>query len=193
MVDDIEQYMINVKGKAYGLELALKKILGKTRFSIAYTFARTFLKSTGNFRDEIINSGNWYPANYDKPNNLVVTFHYLYSRRLSFSADYAYSTGRPITIPIAYYHIDDIKMLHYSDRNKYRIPDYSRLDVSFKVSGNLRSHKIANPNLTFSIYNLLGKENAYSVYFKKVEYIVKGYKLSVFGRAIPTITLSFDL
>jgi hypothetical protein len=193
MVDDIEQYMINVKGKAYGLELVVKKIEGKTRFSIGYTYARTFIKSTSKFREEKINSGTWYPANYDKPNNLVITYQYLCSRRLSFSADYIYSTGRPITVPIAYYYVDDIKMLHYSDRNKYRIPDYSRLDVSFKVSGNLRSHKIANPNLTFSVYNLLGKENAYSVYFKKVDYIVKGYKLSVFGRAIPTVTLSFDL
>ncbi|MCJ7449939.1 MAG: hypothetical protein MUO72_19880 [Bacteroidales bacterium] len=154
MVDDIEQYLIDVKGKAYGLELSLKKTEGKTHFSIGYTLARTFLRSTSNFRDEIINSGNWYPANYDKPNNLVITYQYFYSRRLSFSADYTYSTGRPITIPIAFYNVDDILMIHYSDRNKYRIPDYSRLDVSFRVSGNLRSHKIANPNLTFSVYNL---------------------------------------
>ncbi|MCX6320654.1 MAG: TonB-dependent receptor [Bacteroidia bacterium] len=192
MVDDIEQYMINVKGKAYGMELAIKKIEGKTRFSIGYTYARTFAKSTSNFKDEIINSGNWYPANYDKPNNLVITYQYLYSRRFSFSADYTYSTGRPITLPIAIYHVNDILMVQYSDRNKYRIPDYSRLDVSFKVSGNLRSHKIAHPNLTFSVYNLFGKENAYSVYFQKEKETIKGYKLSVFVRPIPSVTFSFD-
>ena len=192
MIDDIEQYMINVKGKAYGLELALKKTDGKTLYSISYTFSRTLLKSISGFRDEIINSGNWYPANFDKPDNLVITFQYLYSRRLSFSADYTYSTGRPITYPIATYSAGTIKLMYYSDRNKYRIPDYSRLDVSFKISGNLRSDKIANPNLTFSVYNLLGKENAYSIYFKKVGEVVKGYKLSVFGRAIPTVTFNFD-
>jgi hypothetical protein len=192
MINNIEQYLINVKGKAYGLELALKKIEGKTRFSIGYTYARTFAKSTGKFRDEIINSGNWYPANYDKPDNLVITYQYQYSRRLSFSADYTYNTGRPITYPIATYRVSNIKLMHYSDRNKYRIPDYSRLDVSFKVSGNLRTHKIANPNLTFSVYNLFGKENAYSIYFEKVGEVVKGYKLSVFGRAIPTVTFNFD-
>jgi hypothetical protein len=84
-------------------------------------------------------------------------------------------------------------MVHYSDRNKYRIPNYSRLDVSFRISGNLRSRKIANPNLTFSVYNLFGIENAYSVYFKREQEIIMGYKLSVFGRAIPTVTFSFDL
>lgn len=172
--------------------MALKKTDGKTLYSISYTFSRTLLKSISGFRDEIINSGNWYPANFDKPDNLVITFQYLYSRRLSFSADYTYSTGRPITYPIATYRAGTIKLMYYSDRNKYRIPDYSRLDVSFKISGNLRSDKIANPNLTFSVYNLLGKENAYSIYFKKVGEVVKGYKLSVFGRAIPTVTFNFD-
>lgn len=192
MVDDIEQYMIDVKGKAYGLELSFKKNKGKTLYCISYTYARSLLKSISSFKDEIINSGDWYPANFDRPNNLVITYQYLYSRRFSFSADYTYFTGRPITIPIATYYVNGIKMMHYSDRNKYRIPDYSRLDFSFKISGNLRSHKIANPNLTFSVYNLLGKENTYSVYFKKFEEIIKGYKLSVFGRAFPTVTLNFD-
>lgn len=192
MVEDIEQYLINVKGRAYGLELAVKKTEGKTRFSVSYSYARTFVRSTSNFREENINSGNWYPANYDKPNNLIITYQYLYSRRFSFSADYTYSTGRPITLPIATYRVNDILMVQYSDRNKYRIPDYSRFDVSFKVSGNLRSHKIIHPNLTFSVYNLFGRENAYSVYFQKDRETIRGYKLSVFGRPIPSVTFSFE-
>ncbi|MBK7133649.1 MAG: hypothetical protein IPH69_12760 [Bacteroidales bacterium] len=192
MVGDIEQYMIDVEGKAYGMELAVKKTEGRTRFSVSYAYARTFIRSTSDFREEKINSGNWYPANYDKPNNLIVTYQYLYSRRLSFSADYTYSTGRPITLPIAFYRVNDILMVQYSDRNKYRIPDYSRFDVSLKISGNLRSDKIAHPSLTLSVYNLLGKENAYSVYFQKDNETIRGYKLSVFGRPIPSVTFSFD-
>jgi hypothetical protein len=74
----------------------------------------------------------------------------------------------------------------------YRIPDNSRLDVSCRVSGNLRMNKIAHPNLTFSVYNLLGRENPYSVYFKKEGQIYKGYLLSVFGRPIPSVTFNFD-
>jgi TonB dependent receptor. len=192
MVGNIEQYLVDMKGNAYGLELSLKKTEGKVRYSIGYTYARTFVKSLGKFRDEIINSGNWYPSNYDKPNDLIITFLYLYSRRLSFTADYTYSTGRPITYPLSTYRIRNILLVQYSDRNKYRIPDYSRFDVSCKVSGNLRSHKIANPNWIFSVYNLFGRENPYSVYFKKEGEVVKGYKLSVFGRAIPSVTFNFD-
>jgi hypothetical protein len=192
MVGNPEQYMIPVKGKAYGLELSLKKTVGKARYSIGYTYSRTFVKSLGRFRDEMINSGKWYPANYDKPNDLILTFQYLYSRRLSFSADYTYSSGRPITYPISTYTIRNILFVQYSDRNKYRIPYNSRLDVSCKVSGNLRLQKIANPSLTFSVYNVFARENPYSVYFKKKGTIIKGYLLSVFGTAIPSVTLNFD-
>jgi hypothetical protein len=192
MDDNIEKDIVDVKGKAYGLELVLKKTEGKTRYSIGYTYSRTFIKSIGTFSDEIINSGKWFPANFDKPNDLVVTFNYLFSRRISFSANYTYSTGRPITYPVATYDISDKLLVTYSDRNEYRIPDYSRLDLSLKVSGNLRAHRIAHPNWTFSVYNFLGRENVYSIYFKNEENMVKGYKLSVFGRAIPSVTFNFD-
>jgi hypothetical protein len=192
MDDNIEKDIVNVKGRAYGLELVLKKTEGKIRYSIGYTYSRTFVKSVGTFSDEIINGGKWFPANFDKPNDLVVTFNYLFSRRLSFSTNYTWSTGRPITYPIATYRVSDKLMVTYSDRNEYRIPDYSRLDLSLRVSGNLKSHKIAHPYWTFSIYNVLGRQNVYSIYFKQQGELVRGYKLSVFGRAIPSVTFSFD-
>jgi hypothetical protein len=192
MDENIEKDIVNVKGKAYGLELVLKKTEGKIRYSIGYTYSRTFIKSVGTFSDEIINGGKWFPANFDKPNDLVVTFNYLFSRRLSFSSNYTWSTGRPITYPIATYRVSDKLMVTYSDRNEYRIPDYSRLDLSLRVSGNLKSHKIAHPYWTFSIYNVLGRQNVYSIYFKQQGELVRGYKLSVFGRAIPSVTFSFD-
>lgn len=192
MDDNIEKDILNVKGKAYGLELVLKKTEGKIRYSIGYTYSRTFLKSLSNFGEEIINSGKWFLANFDKPNDLIVTLNYIFSRRFSFSANYTWSTGRPITYPVSTYFIYNDVLVDYSDRNKYRIPDYSRLDLSCSVNGNLRSHRTAHPVWTFSVYNLLGRQNVYSVYFKKEGDIYTGYKLSVFGKAIPSVTLSFD-
>ena len=192
MNDNIEQSLIGVEGKAYGLELMIKKPEGRVRWSVGYTFSRTFLRSTGKFNDEIINKGKWFPANFDRPNDLVVTFNYLFSRRFSFSTNYTWSTGRPITYPVSSYYTNDIYIIYYSERNKYRIPDYSRLDMSFRFSGSLRSHKLANPNWTFSVFNLLGRQNVYSEYFNNINNSVVGYKLSVFGKAIPSLTLSFD-
>jgi hypothetical protein len=192
MNDNVEKDIVNVRGKAYGVELVLKKTEGKMRYSVGYTYSRTFIQSVGNFSEEIINSGKWFPANFDKPHDLVVTFNYLFSRRVSFSSNYTWSTGRPITYPIATYRVSDKLMVTYSDRNEYRIPDYSRLDLALKVSGNLKSHRIAHPYWTFSMYNVLGRQNVYSIYFKKEGEFVNGYKLSVFGRAIPSVTFSFD-
>ena len=192
MDENIEKDVVNVRGKAYGLELVLKKTEGKIRYSVGYTYSRTFVQSTGTFSDEIINSGKWFPANFDKPNDLVVTFNYIFSRRISLSSNYTWSTGRPITYPIATYYVSDKLVVTYSDRNKYRIPDYSRLDISLKVSGNLRSHRLAHPYWTFSVYNLLGRQNVYSIYFKKDYLLVRGYQLSVFGRPIPSVTFNFD-
>jgi hypothetical protein len=192
MDEAIEEDIVNVTGKAYGLELTLKKTEGKLRYSISYTYARTFVRSASIFTEEIINAGNWFPANFDKPHDLVFTLNYILSRRFSFSADYTYSTGRPITYPVATYPMYRNILVHYSDRNKYRIPDYSRLDVSFQLSGNLKVHKIAHPNWTFSVYNLLGRQNVYSIYFQRDNDMITGYKLSVFGQAIPTVTFSFE-
>jgi len=111
---------------------------------------------------------------------------------MSLSASYNFSSGRPVTYPVAVYKIGDIVMTHFSERNKYRLPYYSRFDLSMKFSGNLKSKKIAHPNWIFSIYNLLGRQNIYSVYFKYDRNIVKGYMLSVFGRPIPSLTFNFD-
>ena len=83
-------------------------------------------------------------------------------------------------------------LIHYSDRNKYRLPDYARLDLSLRYNGNLRSKRIAHPSWTLSVYNILGRENVYSVYFKKEGNVINGYKLAVFAKAIPSITYSFD-
>ena len=192
MIENVEKDVLPVKGKAYGLELALKKSAGKVRWSAGYTYSRTFLKSTGSFRDEIINNGKWFPANFDRTNDLVLSFNYLISRRFSFSSDYTWTSGRPITYPVASYYMNDVLLLQYSERNKYRIPLYSRLDLSLSISGNLKVHKLANPHWIFSIYNVLSRQNVYSIYFTHNKNMARGYKLSVFGRAIPSITLSFD-
>jgi len=192
MNDDIETDLVDVLGRAYGVELMLKKSEGRIRWSVAYTYSRTLLKSTGKFNDEVINKGKWFPANFDKPNDLIVTFNFLFSRRFNFSANYTWSTGRPITYPISTYHLGDLLLMQYSDRNKYRIPDYMRLDLSATISGNLKSKKIAHPHWIFSVYNLFGRQNVYSVYFKNEQNRIKGYKLSVFGQAIPSISFNFD-
>jgi hypothetical protein len=192
MNDNIETDLVNVRGRAYGIELLMKKNAGRIRWSLGYTYSRTFLQSTGRFSDETINGGEWFPADYDKPHDLIATCNYLFSRRFSFSSNFTYSTGRPVTYPVSSYHLGDLLLTQYSKRNEYRIPDYMRLDISLRFSGNLKSKKIAHPHWIFSVYNLLGRKNVYSVYFRSENERIAGYKLSVFGRAIPSLSFNFD-
>ena len=192
MNQSVERDLINVYGKAYGLELLLRKPEGRTRWSISYTFSRVLIRSKGSFNEELINSGHWFPANFDKPHDLIITLNYLFSRRVSFSANYNFSSGRPVTYPISSYRIGDIVINQYSDRNQYRIPYYSRLDLSVKMNGTLRSKKIAHPYWIFSVYNALGRNNVYSVFFRNVKNTVRGYYLSVFAKPIPSLSFNFD-
>lgn len=192
MERNIERDLINMKGKAYGLEIILKKTEGKMRYELGYTYARTLIRSISGFKEEMINSGKWFPANFDKPHDLTLILNYIFTRRYSLSANYTWSTGRPVTFPLTVYTLFDQSLIHYSDRNRYRLPDYSRFDVSFRINGNLKQQRIGHPAWTFSVYNLTGRKNIYSVYFLQRGDMIKGYSLSVFARAIPTVTFSFD-
>ncbi|MBG0860001.1 MAG: TonB-dependent receptor [Bacteroidales bacterium] len=192
MNENAETEIINVRGRAYGLELSLKSTEGRLQWTAGYTYSRILIRSISDFREELVNSGKWFPASFDKPHDLTVTFNYLISRRFSFSGSYTYNTGRPVTYPTGVFRIGGITVPIYSERNAYRIPDYSRLDIAVSISGNLKLKKIAHPHWAFSVYNVLGRANVYSVYFRENNNRIKGYKLSVFGRPIPSVTYSFD-
>ena len=101
-----------------------------------------------------------------------------------------YNTGRPITLPIGVFDYEGGPRMLYSDRNEYRIPDYFRTDFSINIEGNHKIHQLTHNFWTLGVYNLTARKNAYSVYFITEEGKVKGYKLSIFGTAIPYLTFN---
>ncbi len=181
----IETDVINTKGKAYGVEFMIKKSTGKLNGWLSYTFSRTFLKMDDPNAGELINGGNYYPANYDQPNSITVVANYRINHRFSISVNSTYSTGRPITLPIGVFYYNNSYRTLYSDRNSYRIPDYYRTDFSMNVDGNHRVHQKFHSSWTVGVYNLFGTKNPYSVYYISENGAVNGYKLSIFGSAIP--------
>ncbi len=187
----IETAVLNADGKAYGVELMLKKGAGKINGWISYTYSRSLLQTKNSYSTEIINGGEYYPSNYDKPHAANFISNYKFNRRVNFSLNMTYSTGRPLTIPLAQYELNDTKRIYYSDRNKYRIPDYFRTDISINFEGNHKIKKLAHSSWTIAVYNLTGRNNAYSVFFVAKEGKIEGYKLSVFANPIPTITYNF--
>jgi hypothetical protein len=178
---------------SYGSEFMLKKRTGKLNGWVNYTYSRAIVLVNGEKPQEKINFGKAYPANYDKPHAFNIVVNYKLSHRLSVSSNVVYATGRPITYPVAVYYQQGIPIIHYSARNEYRIPDYFRVDLSVNLEGNLKAKKFKHSSWNISIYNLLGRKNPYSIYFKQEGALINGYKLSIFGSQIYSLTYSFKL
>lgn len=189
----LETDVINAQGKSYGVEFLVKKNSGKFTGWLSYTYARSLIQANGTYPSEQINNGEYFPSNFDKPHTAVVITNYKFNRRINFSANFNYSTGRPATYPLAKYGLKNQTVLLYTERNQYRIPDYFRVDVALNIEGNHKVHKKIHGSWSLSIYNLLGRSNAYSVFFKNEGGQINGYKLTVFKSAIPTITYHFKL
>lgn len=190
--DHIETEILNGQGKAYGAELSVKKKGNRLTGWLAYTWSRILIKSNSPFPEEQFNDGEYFPASYDIPHNLNLFANLKASRRLLVSTTLNYATGRPITLPVSKYRLGDKVLLHYSDFNQYRIPDYFRIDFSVTLKGSLKADKLFDTSTTFSVYNVTGRKNAYSVFYKGDRDRLTGYKLSIFGTAIPTLTFNFN-
>ena len=186
-----EENILQGKQHAYGFELMLEREKGKLNGWISYTWSRSKIQVDGTYPWEKINSGLIYPANYDKPHALNVILNYRLNRRLSFSGNIVYNTGRPVTYPISVYYMNGQEVVNFSARNAYRIPYYFRADLSINLEGNLKSKKKIHSYWMINLYNLTGRKNAYSVYFRSEDGKINGYKLSVFGTTIATLSWNF--
>jgi TonB-dependent Receptor Plug Domain len=184
----IETDVFKTLGKSYGVELLVKKATGKLNGWASYTYSRALIRENDPLAGERINGGNFYPTNFDQPHNATFIGNYRITHRYSVSLNVTYNTGRPITLPVGIYDYAGSARLLYSGRNAYRIPDYFRTDFSMNIDGNHKVKQLTHNSWTFGVYNWTGQKNAYSVYFISQNGFIKGYKLSIFGSAIPFIT-----
>ena len=187
----VEQQILQGNQKAWGVEFMLRKNGEKFSGWLSYAWSRSFVQVNSDLSENRINYGKAYPSNYDRPHSLNLVTNSRLNRRLSFSANLVYITGRPITYPISVYTSEGHQVLNYSARNEYRIPDYFRVDISVNLEGNLRNRKIAHSYWMLNIYNLFGRKNAYSVYYTIENEKIQGYKLSVFAQPIVTLSWHF--
>lgn len=186
--ENIETEVLQGEGQSYGAELLLKKTKGRLNGWLGYSYTRSMLRLDGEFNEQRVNNGEYFPASFDKPHDVSLVTNYKITKRYSFSANFVYQTGRPVTYPVGQYHFRGQDYVFYSDRNKFRIPDYYRLDLSFNMEGNHKNNKIAHSFWNLSVYNVLGRNNPYSVFFVTDEGEVKAMQSSIFSIPIPTIT-----
>lgn len=197
----VEGDLLYGDGRAYGLELFLKKRRGRFTAWISYTLART------EKRFEEIDNGKYFPTRQDRTHDLSLVGMFDITEQLSFAATWVYYTGNAVTFPSGKYIIDGNLINLYTERNGYRMPDYHRLDIGLtyklkdykysinKVSGKKEKVKRKiHSSWNFSIYNAYGRENAYSISFRQSKSDpnkTEAVQIALF-KFVPSITWNFQ-
>ncbi|MGD1890050.1 MAG: carboxypeptidase-like regulatory domain-containing protein [Cyclobacteriaceae bacterium] len=195
----VEGEVLSGEGRAYGLELYAKKNTGRLTGWLSYTLSRSELQVEG------INNGEWYPTLFDQTHNFKAVGFYDFNERLTFSANFTYVTGAPVTFPTSRYEVQGFTIPHTDndERNGFRINDFHRLDLSltlkgrkFKKNGRERRNE---DYWTLSLFNVYARQNAFSIYFSQSDAepapgqgaITEANRFSVLGTIIPSVSYNF--
>lgn len=181
------------KGRAYGLELMVRRRQGRFTGWLGYTFSRV------ERRIKEINDGQYFPAPHDQPHSINAVGSYKINKRWTVSANFVYATGRPTTLPEETFHYGQYIVPVYGKRSSERLPAYHRLDLSANLYPKEKPDRKNQSYWTFSLYNAYCRYNAATVFVTNeladID-LVKGngksafHKLSLFG-VVPSITYNF--
>lgn len=181
----IEPLLLFGQGRAYGLEVLLRKKQGRFTGWIGYTLSKAEIQIGG------INNNQWYSARQDRTHDVSVVGIYKLNKKWTVSATWVYYTGSAVSFPTGKYMVDNQVRYYYTERNGYRMPSYHRLDLGATKTIK-KSEKYAG-ELSFSLYNAYGQQNAYFIEFKQdpkdaSKTIVE--QVSLF-RFVPSISYNF--
>lgn len=156
--ENVESQILSGQGKAYGLEIFLKKREGRFNGWISYTLSRSENKF------DAINNGQYFPTNQDRTHDISVVGIYDLNKNWTLSATWVYNTGNAVTFPSGKYQIDGTTMFYYTARNANRMPAYHRLDLG--ATWITKKTNKFESSWTFSIYNAYGRDNPYMITFQ---------------------------
>jgi len=199
--DAIEQVILNGEARAYGLELLLRKNEGRFTGWLAYTLSRSEQRTPGRDlgldtgRSDLetgINLGEWYSTPYDKTHDVSLYGNFQLNEKWSFNTNFIYQTGQPTNYPIGQFEFEELTVPYYGLRNKERLPDYHRLDISAILTPKRNRNRKVQSEWVFSIYNVYNRQNAASINFRENEDTGRNeaIRTSIFG-IIPSVTYNF--
>ncbi len=158
--DNIEGELLYGSGRAYGVELMLKKKAGRLTGWVGYTLSRVEKKFTE------VNNGKYFPARQDRTHDISLVGMYELNKRWSFSAAWVYNTGNAVTFPSGKYQSNGQTVFLYTERNGYRMPAYHRLDLSATLEARKNINRRFQSSWTFGLYNAYGRQNAFTITFR---------------------------
>lgn len=189
----IESVILNGESKAYGLEVLLRKTIGDFTGWFAYTLSKSEQRTLGgNAGGPGINDGNWYNSVYDRTHDLSITGTYDLSAKWTFSANFVFQTGRPVTYPNAQYQYEGVSVANYTPRNSNRLPVYNRFDISATYVPNKKPTNKWKGEWVFGIYNVYNRKNAASISFvQNIDTVEnEAVRTAIFG-IVPSVTYNF--
>ena len=157
---DPEASLLYGKGRAYGIEFLVRKDVGRLTGWLGYTLSKTERQFTD------INGGAWFNARQDRPHDVSVVAIYQLNKKWSFSGTFLASTGNAVTYPAGKYQVAGQVVNLYSLRNADRLPSYRRLDLGATYEKPGQEGRRFHSSWAFSIYNVTGRENPYSIRFE---------------------------
>lgn len=184
----LEADLLRGIGRAYGMEVYVKKNNGKLTGWVSYTLARSERQVVG------INDGNWYPNRFDRKHNLYIVSQYQFNQKWEFAANFVFSTGTPATFYTGQYSVQGyvVPDAGSNARNNVRNPTYHRLDLSATYTR--KKTKAFESFWVFSCYNAYNRRNPFSIYFS-TNYKDLGQnaaiRYSVIGSIIPAVSYNF--
>ncbi|MFV0469397.1 MAG: TonB-dependent receptor plug domain-containing protein [Dysgonomonas sp.] len=173
------------RGKAYGIELILKKNSGRLTGWFSYSLGKADRK----FDD--INHGKTFPARFDRTHDLSIVSSYHISHKWDVSLVYKYATGNAYTQPSSWYFVNGMPVKDYDKYNGSRMPDYNRTDI------NVNYWFRKNNGLNFSIYNIFAVNNPVYTFLlvRKDKYsdkIIVNIKNKKLFTMVPSISWKFN-
>ncbi|TDO23264.1 TonB-dependent receptor [Pedobacter duraquae] len=183
--ENVESQLVYGDGRAYGLELFVKKRTGRFNGWVGYTLSKT------ERRFDAINNGNYFPARQDRTHDVSLVGIYQLTKRWNLSASFIYGTGNAVTYPAGKYQLNGVTRFYYDSRNSSRMPPTHRLDLGATLEGKM--HKRFHSSWTFGLYNAYNHKNPYVINFqnrKDDPTRTEAVQTSLFG-VIPSVTYNF--
>ena len=185
--DNVEAELLYGKGRAYGVEMMMRKTSGRLTGWIGYTLSKVEKKIDG------INNNEYFNARQDRTHDISIVAMYDVSKKWNVSGTWVYNTGSAVTFPSGKYEAAGQTVFLYTERNGYRMPAYHRMDVSVNFEPSANKTRKYKSSWSFGLYNVYGRENAFSINFRENKddrTKTEAVQTSLF-RFIPSVTWNF--
>jgi outer membrane cobalamin receptor len=151
-------------GRAYGVEVLVRRQTGRLTGSLSYTLSRTERRFPNvNLSED--GDPQYYVPKFDRTHSLTLTATYQLADRWQLTSVFNYNTGQAYTRPALRYELVDgpfqppteTRNVFVSPFNNARLPAYHRLDVGVARTG--RFFGVADYELQLQVINAYARRN----------------------------------